>query len=155
MSDTSRNDVAFATFSVSGDTLDPAAITHALGLKPSLGYRKGDVYLSGRRRQREYTGRTGVWYFSTDAVLQTPDLDKHLTLLTFLLAACPEGLAMLRDMMASGEYEVSGSCFWAGSPGSREPQVLPAFRDVMDRIGGRIEVDFMRDVELRDHADVA
>lgn len=150
-----RDDVSFATFRVSGDALEPSVVTEALGLKPSLSYRKGEIYRAGRRRQREYKGRTGVWYLSTDALLVTPDLEEHLTFLTFLLSARPRGLDLLRDMVRSGEYEASASCFWAGSPESVEPEILPTFRTLMERIGGRIEIDVHRYVENLDRADVA
>lgn len=147
--------VAFATLRVSGDELEPSAVTEALGLKPSLSYRKGETYRAGRRRQRDYVGQTGVWYLSTDDLLVSGRLEDHITFLSFLLAARPQGLERVHAMVLDGACEASASCFWAGPPGSTEPDISLTFRDLIARMGGRIEIDFQRDIASRNRAEFA
>jgi hypothetical protein len=53
----------FATLNFSGDMLEPERVTEILGVEPTSGYRKGEVYR--RSRGRETHGRTGLWHFST------------------------------------------------------------------------------------------
>ena len=67
----------YAAFRLAGDTLDPDEITVALELQPSLALKKGQEMPAGRigpaRRQP-----TGVWSLSTDEVISSTSLERHL-----------------------------------------------------------------------------
>src|ERR1700677_4910672 len=87
----------YATFRLLGEALDPDAATRALDLEPSLALAKGQEMPAGRigtaRRQR-----TGVWSLSTDNVVRSTSLERHL--LHLLDALEPAGAA-LRALLSS------------------------------------------------------
>src|SRR6478672_8995138 len=86
---------AFVTFRVAGDKLDPAQVTALLGLPPTHAYAKGAHYQRGGRAQ---VARTGVWYFSTDGVVDSSSLEDHaIYLLKF--SALGSNIQKLRNLI--------------------------------------------------------
>src|SRR5579862_4401774 len=76
---------AFATLRVSGDDLIPSEVTDILCIKPTLAYAKGERYNPGKR-SGEMVGRTGVWYFNTDTVVQSYKLINHILFIFSVIA---------------------------------------------------------------------
>src|SRR5690242_7115940 len=74
----------FATLRFAGDNLEPNEIRHVLPVPPRRAHRKGECYYSGRRAGY-LTGRTGLWYLTTDALTDSHDLKDHVALLKRLL----------------------------------------------------------------------
>jgi hypothetical protein len=135
----------FATLNFSGDALEPQKVTDILGVEPTNGYRKGEVYL--RSRGREAHGRTGLWHLRTMRCVNSTNLADYLRYIVGVL--CPEGgpdhLAALRDLMRRYDLEADVSCFWYGSAGARPPPIPTAVKEVFDRLGATIETDFATD----------
>jgi hypothetical protein len=64
-------DETLAYLRISGDDLDPDAVTAALGSAPTYAFRKGEIY-------RQRTAQTGRWVI--DAAPSKPsDLDRQIT----------------------------------------------------------------------------
>lgn len=142
---------AYATLQVTGDRLDPASVTAALGLEPTFSVRKGEIYRHGRR-DRQYVGRTGVWNFSTEEAVQSDRLQDHLAVIGELLSARQERFAGIRDVVREHGDWAGVSCFWYGPAGAEEPTVPASFRDLIGRLGGTVETDFHRDDEVDGYA---
>jgi hypothetical protein len=135
----------FATLNFAGDALAPEKVSAILGVDPTTGYRKGEVYR--RSRGHETRGRTGLWHLSTRRIVDSDDLADHLRRLVAVI--CPEGrgnhISALRELMARDDLEADVSCFWYGSAGA-QPPAIPAFaQEVFDRLGATIETDFDTD----------
>src|SRR5690348_15349357 len=115
--------MAFATLRFTGDRLDPDRITAILGVQPTKAYRRGERYLAGPRAGH-VTGRTGVWVFATDSVVDSAELDRHIELLVDLIFRAPareERLKQLHELMSRDAVKADVSCFWRGGPGTRPP----------------------------------
>src|ERR1700744_5865244 len=83
-SDHSAEIHAFATFRVAGDTLDPNEVTNVLRVRPTHAHRKGEAYRVGSRGA-VITPRTGVWYLSTQHLVESSDLRDHFNYLLNVL----------------------------------------------------------------------
>jgi hypothetical protein len=68
---------------ITGDDLDPAAITRTLGIEPTFAARKGDMRESAGQR---IVQRTGVWYIDLAESSEWVIDDAITTLLTHLPA---------------------------------------------------------------------
>jgi hypothetical protein len=135
----------FATLNFAGDTLEPELVTEILGVQPTTGYRKGEVYR--HNRGREAHGRTGLWHLSTLRLVESDELADHLNHLVEIL--CPKGRAdhidALRDLMTRCSLEADVRCFWYGRAGASPPAIPTATKEVFGRLGARIETDFHTD----------
>src|SRR5580704_9633307 len=68
--------VTNAGLNFAGDRLEPDRITALLGVKPTIAYRKGEIYK--RSRGHEIRGRTGLWRLTTRRQLDNTELREHL-----------------------------------------------------------------------------
>ena len=130
----------FATFRVSGDRLDPDAVSGVLNASASVAYRKGERYFAGARGGY-VLGRTGVWYLSTKYLVAGLDPIKHLLHLTRLLDG-PQTLTALRHLMQEKGLKASASLFWHGRAGAREPTIPPDIESAFDAVPAPLERDF-------------
>jgi len=119
---------AYATLRFAGDKLEPREISDVLRVEPTRAYRKGERYLAGPRTG-ELTGRTGIWFLSTENAVRGFDLDRHLSYLSNLIFESePSRAAALRRLIAVRNLKAHISCFWHGphplhpSPGDRGVQ---------------------------------
>jgi Domain of unknown function (DUF4279) len=136
--------IAFATLRFLGDCLDPDRITAILGVQPTKAYQKGERYLAGPRAGH-VTGRTGVWVFATDSVVNSAELDRHLELradLIFREPAREERLQELHELMSRDGVKADVSCFWRGGPGTRPPLIPVNVISSFDELPAEIETDF-------------
>ena len=135
----------FATLNFAGDALEPEKVTEILGIEPTTGYRKGEVYR--RSHGREAHGRTGLWHLSTRRLIESTDLADHLRYIVSVL--CPPGgpdhIAALRYLIQQYGLEADVSCFWYGRAGSQPPTVPGFAKQTFDRLGATIETDFDTD----------
>ena len=137
---------AFATLRFSGDRLDPDGLTHLLGTRPTLAYRKGEAYRrdpSGRVAR----GRTGVWYLSTRKAVRGSELSAHLRYLVGLItpAGDPGRLNCLRDLILNNGLEADVSCFWHGAAKAGYPSIPRFATEFFAKLPARIETDFATD----------
>jgi Domain of unknown function (DUF4279) len=135
---------AFATLRFRGDRLNPDRITAILGVRPTKAYRRGERYFAGPRAGH-VTGRTGVWVFATDSIVEGPELDRHLEHLVeviFRAPNCAKRLKQLHELMSRDGVEADVSCFWRGGPGTRRPVVPAGVINKLDQVPAEIETDF-------------
>lgn len=83
-----------ATLGFYGDDLDPDEITEFLGIEPTVGARKGEVWLAGSGVEK--TARTGVWRLVADRC-KPADLDGQIG---WLLSPLPSDPDMWRSLAA-------------------------------------------------------
>jgi hypothetical protein len=136
---------AFAGLNFAGDRLDPTRITQVLGVEPTISYRKGEVYL--RSRGREARGRTGLWRLSTDKLINSHDLNQHLTHLLDIMfpGGSTKFVEPLRALIREYDLEADIDCFWYGEHGATPPEIPEETRAAFAKIGATIETDFQTD----------
>jgi Domain of unknown function (DUF4279) len=135
---------AFATFRVAGAGLHPGAVTRVLGLPPDLQYEKGEKY---RRKADgpELTGKTNLWYYSTDKHLSASEPVSHHVL--FLLKRIMSNEAGLRELIRESSAHAVLTMFWSGPTGSTVPNVPEELRARLESIPVKVEIDFDTDGE--------
>jgi hypothetical protein len=133
---------AFATFRIAGPRLIPEEVTKILALRPDLHYAKGEKY---RRRAGRpgLTGKTGLWYYSSDKLLQDDlPLEDHVN---FLLKAILSHRDALRDLIKKTSSRAVLTIFWNGPDGAKKPSVPDFVRESLQTIPVEIESDFDTD----------
>jgi hypothetical protein len=140
---------AFATFRIVGDKLGRSEISQLLKIRPTQAYSKGERYKPGPRSPK-ITGKTGVWYLSTDKHVASEQLTDHLQFLLSVLLSDPHarGTAQspaLRQIIEGNSLRAIVSCFWHGPAGARPPSIPRALRESFAMIPAEIETDFDAD----------
>jgi hypothetical protein len=136
---------AYATLRFAGDSLEPREISDVLGIEPTRSYRKGERYFAGPRTG-ELTGRTGIWRFSTDGMVDGSDLERHLAYLVRLIFEGEPGRsAALSQLLARRALKAHVSCFWHGKTGAQAPCVPAQVIDTFKQLPAEIETDFDTD----------
>jgi hypothetical protein len=77
---------AYAILRFAGDELEPSEMSDILGVRATRAYRKGEKYFAGARAGM-INGRTGIWLFSTEEVVNSSDLGRHISYLLKLIFA--------------------------------------------------------------------
>lgn len=128
-----------------GDRLDPLRITALLGTKPTVAYRKGEIYR--RVREHEVRGRSGLWWVSSKGRVNSVDLRDHLDYLLVILSPPngPDLIDALRGLMEEDGLKADVDCFWYGKHGAQAPEIPEATREVFARLPAPIELDFGTD----------
>jgi hypothetical protein len=164
----------FATFRVVGDKLDPSEITNLLHVNPTLAYARGERYRAGDQAGT-LVGKTGVWYLSTDGVINSSKLSDHIFPLFAVLTldhfeewlkekANPKPPSrivqkrpQLSEFMLHGRLralslllrrkslKASLSCFWHGTRDAKPPAVPRLVSNIFKIVPIAIETDFATD----------
>ena len=137
----------FATFRLSGDQLDPDAVSATLDAQPTIAYRKGARYFAGPR-SGYLLGRTGVWYLSTKGLVSGLDPVGHLSYLVQVLDGLSQDqpkLAALRQLMDRDRLQADASLFWHGNAGASFPTVPSGLAHVFEAIPAPLHCDFDTD----------
>jgi hypothetical protein len=142
-SDQSPATHAFVTFRVAGNALDPADVTKILHIAPTHAHRMGETYRSGPIKGRPITGKSGVWYFSTDRLVESAELDDHLAYVRKFLHAGSRRL--LHDLLGKQHLTAALTCFWHGQPHAKPPIVPGDVRELLGSLPATIETDFATD----------
>jgi hypothetical protein len=133
--------LAYASFSIAGDQMNPELWTRFFGLKPDIFVLKGEPFITPAGRTSRYPGRTNVWGVSSKLAVQSDSLEPHLRYLIELLAL-PR--ADLREQMDKQQAHMRFFCYWANYTGDRIPDVPDDIRTMMKSMGGTIELDEYR-----------
>lgn len=141
--DGDANGKAFATLRFAGHDLDSDDIAAILPVRPTRSLRKGEEFFAGPRAGT-LRGRTGVWFLSTDALMQSDDLTDHLRLLACLLSPLDDGqrAERLRSILRRAHARAHVTCFWHGGPGESAPQIPDWFESAVRPLAADIETDF-------------
>lgn len=99
-----------ASLSFHGDDLDPKQITTRLGIQPTVGVRKGDIWLTARGAEK--VARTGSWRLEVGSC-EPEDLDGQITRLLSPIADDLEAWrvfsALYRGRIFAGLFLGSGN----------------------------------------------
>lgn len=139
----------FATLRFAGDDLEPNEIRHVLPVPPRRAHRKGERYYSGRRAGY-LTGRTGIWYLTTDALVDSHNLTDHVAALQRLLRPSPDDnrrLMELRDILTRTGARASLSVYWYGHANDAPPAIPGQLARLATELGAEIEPDYHTDDE--------
>jgi len=158
----------FATLRFRGDELNPGEVTQILRILPTLAYLKGQSFKVGERAGTE-TGKTGLWYFSTDKVIAGQNLHDHLMGLFSVIALDhfeellkearrPRApgpvkttyalrlmgrLAKLSSLIHRNSLVGTLTCFWYGEHGAKLPIIPRVVSMTLREVPINIETDFM------------
>ena len=141
-SDQSGMTHTFVTFRVAGAALEPEAVTNVLKVSPTHAYRKGETYKPGRSGN-PITARTGVWYFSTDHLSESPALGEHRTYVRKFLV--DQRTYELHELLRGEHLTATLTCFWHGGHNATPPSVPGDIKDLLGKLPATIETDFATD----------
>ena len=133
-------DRAYASFRITGASLDPLDVTLALRLPPDLTYRRGEPRLrrtnSGRVVEHS-PHRFGMWLMSSEQWVQSPRVETHLE---WLLDQIEPKAEQLRTILKNG---VTADFFCFASGNSPHPPSVPrAIRNRAESLGIEIGIDY-------------
>ena len=116
------------------DDLDPDRITGLLGIEPSQTQVKGLVHT--RANGAEFTPPIGGWFLSTQGVIDSRDVRRHVDWILDKLAGKDETLTRLQD--EGNRMDIF--CYWLSANGHGGPTLSPA---IMRRLGElELEIGF-------------
>jgi hypothetical protein len=129
--------LAKASFGIHGDAVEPAFWTDYFTCEPSYSRVKSEdrgFAPSGHR----HAPLLGLWLLSTEASINSDQLNPHLAWLVARLALPrPDLGALLRKRMLTSRV----FCFWADDGGDRVPDARPEYLDIFRASGIGFEID--------------
>jgi hypothetical protein len=125
----------FASFLLIGDRLDPDDVTRRLQIEPKRSFPRGMIRPSKARGLRQ---RTGTWIFTTEGVLASTSLERHLLGLLEELEPRREQILTLVDEQG---LEAAVSCFWVSATGHGGPALSPEVLARIARLGAALWFD--------------
>ncbi len=130
---------AYASFRVTGGSLDPLEVTLALRLPPDYVHRRGEPRLLRTQKGRviEYAPhRFGMWSMSSERWVNSPRLAVHLQWLLDQLEPLAAALTALRTPGVETDF----FCYSSGSS-AQSPSLPRAIRDRAAALGIAIAID--------------
>lgn len=124
-----------ATFRITGDQLDPDAITKLLGIEPSFGWRKGDVHGHPTRPVRS---PTGIWAVESKAAVSSTILEEHLA---YLLDRIGEPDPSFRSYLRDHDLKPDFFCYWMSATGQGGPAISPGTLKRVADVGADFNFD--------------
>jgi hypothetical protein len=109
-----------------------------------MAYQKGEKIKFGPRSP-ETIAKTGVWYLSTDKVIQSPHLDDHLRYifrLAFLPGGDPISSLSFRNLLKKKNLRVHLTIF---AHGGKKPSLHPSFEAMLKTVPVDVQIDFDAD----------
>jgi hypothetical protein len=138
---TNAHQLAYASFSVAGDSLDPDFWTAYFGIAADFSVVKGQRFMTPSGRLSSAPGRTGVWGVRSKAVVRRDLLEPHLR---YLIRHLNLPRADLYQLLAEKGARMRFFCYWNNGSGDRLPDVPDDIRAMMEAMGGTIEIDEYR-----------
>ena len=124
----------YASLRILHDDLEPDRVTRLLGIEPSESQVKGAAYINSIGREK--MAEIGGWFLSTEGVIASRDLRRHVDCILDKLVGKDESLKRLQ---ADGN-EIDVFCYWLAAEGHGGPTLSPA---IMRRLGElEIEIGF-------------
>ncbi len=120
-----------ATLRVYSTTLDPDAISEAVGARPSRSFRVGDSF--GRQSR---TRDINAWFLYSEDQVSSRDLRRHLD----WLMDSVDGSGLIRLIQQSGA-EADIFCYWESRSGQGGPILSPIQMSRMSRLGLHLILD--------------
>ncbi|MDN7994749.1 DUF4279 domain-containing protein [Burkholderia orbicola] len=136
-----KQQLAHASFSISGDRVTPEFWTGYFRVAPDTAVTKGDRVNDPTGQGRVITRRTGVWAVRSEGAIESDQLEPHLRyLIQHLSLPRPD----LRELIESAGARVRLRCYWDNETGDRVPYVPEDIRALMESLGGVVEIDEYR-----------
>ena len=133
-----------ADFRIKHDLLDPNYISQLLGLSPSWGGMKGDVWTGISR-----PSRFGIWALSTEGNVVSRDLRRHIDWLVGQLEGKESALALLKEQ----DYSMDVFCNWIRLGGTGGPTLSPRNMGGLAVLGLELAFEFWSINEQEDEED--
>lgn len=133
--------LAYASFTISGDDITPEFWTSYFGVAPDTAVTKGVPFTTPAGKVSRVPGRTGVWGVRSKAAVNSDRLEPHLRYLVMRLGL-PR--ADLRDLVELKGARMRFFCYWDNESGDRVPDVPDDIREMMESLGGTVEIDEYR-----------
>ena len=135
---------ALVTLRFVADELDPREISAILPVAPTRAHKKGEQFYAGPNAGNLH-GRTGIWFLSTDKLVDSDDLGDRLRFVEKLFYPAPSDngcIAKLRDVLKQAHSRARITCFWHGNPREITPQIPAQFKSALKPLAAEIETDF-------------
>lgn len=133
--------LAHATFIMSGTAVEPDFWTEYFGVQPDSTITKGKPYLYPSGKFSKHLGKLGFWAIESAKAVRSDRLEPHLRYLTGILKLPRDDL---RDRIGQDGVKMSLWCYWYNETGDRVPGVPDDLREMMESLGGVIEIDEYR-----------
>ncbi|BCQ24547.1 DUF4279 domain-containing protein [Caballeronia sp. NK8] len=133
--------LAYASFSIHSDTLDPAFWTAYFGGAPDWSMIKGQHFVTPSGRLSSVPARVGGWGVGSEHAVQSDALEPHLRYLIIRLGLPRVGF---RELLNQQEARMRFFCYWDNYSGDRVPEVPDDIRIMIESMGGTIEIDEYR-----------
>jgi hypothetical protein len=128
----------YAAFRLGGDSLEPAAITIAMNLEPTLAFAK-DQLTPPRSPGLARRQRAGVWLLSTKNAVNSTSLERHLVQ---LLDAVEPRSEMLQVIRAAQNLKADFFCYWLSATGHGGPELSAGTLGRIAALGASLGFDF-------------
>ncbi|RQV26747.1 DUF4279 domain-containing protein [Burkholderia cenocepacia] len=136
-----KQQLAHASFSISGDRVVPKFWTDYFRVVPDTEVTKGERVNDPTGQGRVITRRTNVWAVRSDGAVHSDQLEPHLRyLIKHLSLPRPD----LRGLIDGAGARVRLRCYWDNESGKRVPDVPDDIRALVESLGGEVEVDEYR-----------
>ncbi|PVX74644.1 DUF4279 domain-containing protein [Paraburkholderia unamae] len=133
--------LAYVSFLVSGDSVDPAFWSEYFGILPDTSVVKDQHFKTPSGRVSSVPGRTGVWGVRSKTAISSDSLEPHLRyLIKYLNLPRTDLRQVLTDKGASMRF----FCYWDNESGDRVPDVPDDISAMMEAMGGTVEIDEYR-----------
>ncbi|CAB3772941.1 DUF4279 domain-containing protein [Paraburkholderia humisilvae] len=139
--DMDSHQLAHASFTISGDDVNPEFWTRYFGVEPDTAIVKGEPFVTSSGRTSSMPGRTGVWGVRSQSAVKSDLLEPHLRYLIERLGLPREDL---REAVARVGAHMRFFCYWENYTGDRVPCVPDDIKAMMESIGGTVEIDEYR-----------
>jgi hypothetical protein len=133
--------LAYVSFSVAGDSLNPEFWTTYFGIAPDFAVVKGQRFKTPSGRLSSMPGRTGVWGIDSETAVHSDLLEPHFR---FLVRHLNFPRTDLRQLLTDKSAHMRFFCYWVNEAGDRVPDVPDDIRAMMEAMGGTVEIDEYR-----------
>jgi uncharacterized protein DUF4279 len=133
--------LAHASFTISGDDVDPEVWTHYFGVEPDTAIVKDAPFITPSGRTSRVPGRTGVWGIRSNPAVTSDLLEPHLR---YLIERLRLPRTDLREAVERIGARMRFFCYWDNYSGERVPEVPEDIKSMMESIGGTVEIDEYR-----------
>ncbi|MFC4709023.1 MULTISPECIES: DUF4279 domain-containing protein [Paraburkholderia] len=136
-----ENTLAYATFIISSEDTHPDTWTGFFGIFPSRTITRGQPYQLPSGRLSSRPGKLNLWALESKAAVHSDRLEPHLRYLLERLKLPREGL---RERIEKAGAQMRFFCYWDNEMGNRVPYVSDATRQLIESLGGVVEIDEYR-----------
>ncbi len=132
------DDLAHATFTITGDRVVPRVWSDYFGVEPDICIEKGKPFKTPSGRISSSLGRVGVWGCRSKGIIAADTLDPHIR---YLMARLGLPRLDLPEKLRQSQAWMRILCFWSNYGRDRVAMVDPQLKQAIESSGGVIEID--------------